>query len=806
MTSAEQGVGRNMAIIRVFSGIDVEDIGNGGTPNTADDFTISGGEITASSGSTADFAQISFIVVDNEGDDLLEGDSNTGNLSDDADQQVFIVDGGTVLANPEGFFLANSYTFTVVGDPNGLTYNAYELETEGGGDGIFVLGLSTTELGGELVPPPDGVADIQSRDFSPDLDSVATGPQGIDDALFYDNIFSGGEGANTDLFANYVNEASEADTIIGGIGDDTLDGEFFSDSISGGDGADSLTGGFGQDTLDGGAGDDTLIGDNGVEVINRQVLSWEDLPSPGNLGPTIQPGEDINSGQLVTEFITVEFDITDEGGFDFSEFDTTAIDTAGIDDDGNAVSANSSLQLGGDGTVGDVATFEFTFTPNDNALDEDVSNVSFNIVDIDNNTFIDQVTITAFDVDDNPIPIVLTAGGNLTLTDEDAGDASDDTAEATTAGNNAPDNPLNTLNVEIPGPVTRVVVDYNNEGGNNVQQIQISDIYFDVNISEDSAFADVIDGGDGDDSVDAGQGDDTITMADDDTVTGGDGADTFVITDDAGAGMTITDFDTATGIQGGSDPADQDDNDFADLSGFFSGRQEMVDAATSNAGDTTLDLGDGQTLLFEGVASVDELTFENTNVVCFARDTMIMTPSGERAVQDLAVGDEVVTRDNGVQTIRWAGRRVVPAKGALAPIVIRSGMVGNTRELRVSPLHRVLVEGWRAEMLFGVREVLVAAKHLLNGDTVYAEEGGEVEYHHILFDRHEIITANGAAAESLHPGKESVDGFGAEAREEIFSIFPELRDDPDAYGPAARSSLRAFEAHVLSANPSFLHS
>lgn len=804
-----------MAIIRVFSGVSADDIENGGTPAVNDEFDIAGGIITDSGGVA--IGQLSIIIVDNDGDDSLTGDNggladSANNRSDDQDQLAFIDDGtgdpggGTpFIADGEIFFLANSYTFTV--DGGGTVFSAYELETEGDIDNIFVIGL---DVATGTISPPDGTATITSRDFSPNL----VAPEGGDNFVFYDHLVTGTTGANSDDFDNYVDNSAEADTIIGGDGGDTLDGEFFSDSISGGDGADSLTGGFGQDTLDGGDGDDTLIGDNGIEVIDRSVLSWEDLPSPGDLAPTIQPGEAIGNGSLVTEFVTVDFQITDEGGFDFAEFETTTINTTGIVDDGNGVPNDSSLQLGGDGTSGDIATFELTFTPNDNSLDQDVSNVSFNIVDIDTSAvvnggagFIDQVTITAFDADDNPIPVTLTAGGNITLTDEDAGDPDDDTAEATTVGNNAPTDATNTLNVDIPGPVARVVIDYNNEGVNSTQQVQVSDIFFDVNVSEESAFADVIDGGAGDDSIDAGEGDDTITIADDDTVTGGDGADTFIVTDDAGAGTIITDFDTATGIQDSDDPADQADNDFADLSGFFAGRQAMVDAASSDgAGGTVLDLGDGQTLTFENVASVDELTFENTNVVCFARDTMILTPSGERSVQDLSVGDEVVTRDHGVQTIRWAGCRVVPARGALAPIVISTGIVGNTRELRVSPLHRVLVGGWRAEMLFGEREVLVTAKHLVNGDTVFAAEGGEVEYHHILFDNHEIVTANGAPAESLHPGKESVDGFGEEAREEIFAIFPELRDDLDAYGPVARTSLRAYEARVLSENPAFLSS
>ena len=431
-----------MAVIRVFSGVDAEDIGNGGTPATTDDFTISGGAITESTGSgESPIPQISFLVVDNAGDDSLTGDNggladSANNRSDDQDQLVFILDGdgSTIRADGEIFFLANSYTFEIVGG-DGTIFAAYELETEGDLDSIFVLGF---DVATGTIAPPDGVADILTRDFSPNL----VAPEGDGNAVFYDQIVTGDTGANTDLYSNYIEAAAEADTIIGGDGDDTLDGEFFSDSLSGGDGADSLTGGFGQDTLDGGAGDDTLIGDNGIEVIDRSVLSWEDLPSPIDPDLAIQTGDAIDSGSLVTEFVTIDFLITDEGGFDFSEFETSPINTTGIVDDGNGVSTTSSLQLGGDGTAGDVASFELTFSPNDNSLDQDVSNVSFNIVDIDTSNvvnagsgFIDQVTITAFDADDNPIPVTLTAGGNITLSNEDGGDPDDDTAEATVIGN-----------------------------------------------------------------------------------------------------------------------------------------------------------------------------------------------------------------------------------------------------------------------------------------------------------------------------------------------------------------------------------
>ena len=186
------------------------------------------------------------------------------------------------------------------------------------------------------------------------------------------------------------------------------------------------------------------------------------------------------------------------------------------------------------------------------------------------------------------------------------------------------------------------------------------------------------------------------------------------------------------------------------------------------------------------------------SMVCFTRGTMIATPSGEVAIEELKVGDMVLTRDHGPQPLRWIGSRKVPAEGRLAPVVFREGAIGNDRELRVSPQHRMLVTDWRADLLFGSTDVLVAAKDLVNGDTVYVAEGGEVDYFHILFDTHQIVTANGAPSESFHPGETSMGMLEDAAREEVLELFPELRDDLDrGYGQAARPSLKGWEARAL---------
>jgi len=123
--------------------------------------------------------------------------------------------------------------------------------------------------------------------------------------------------------------------------------------------------------------------------------------------------------------------------------------------------------------------------------------------------------------------------------------------------------------------------------------------------------------------------------------------------------------------------------------------------------------------------------------------------------------------------------------------------LGNTRDLRVSPQHRMLLGGWQAQMLFGDDEVLVAAKHLVNDSTILRVEGGEVEYFHMLFDTHEIVFASGAPSESFHPGQIGWGALAEEARAEILELFPELASGDFAqYGASARRSLKAYEASL----------
>lgn len=193
-------------------------------------------------------------------------------------------------------------------------------------------------------------------------------------------------------------------------------------------------------------------------------------------------------------------------------------------------------------------------------------------------------------------------------------------------------------------------------------------------------------------------------------------------------------------------------------------------------------------------------------VICFTPGTGIATPRGEVAVEHLRVGDVVITADNGLQAIRWIGRK--PMTGArfmafpnLRPIRIRKDAFGPgqpARDMWVSPQHRMLVRSERATLNYGDPEVLAPAKGLLNDRSVTVDYGiRQTEYIHILFDRHELVFANGTPTESFHPGETGLSAVEETARAELFEIFPELAQRPADYGPSARRGLRVQEARGL---------
>ena len=187
-----------------------------------------------------------------------------------------------------------------------------------------------------------------------------------------------------------------------------------------------------------------------------------------------------------------------------------------------------------------------------------------------------------------------------------------------------------------------------------------------------------------------------------------------------------------------------------------------------------------------------------TSIPCFVAGTLIATPDGDVPVESLCPGDLVNTHYDGPHPLRWIGKRTVDAQDSFAPILIRADTFGQHGDELVSPLHRVLVRDSLAELLFGESEVLVAARDLVNDCSVTPRSGGKVTYVHLLFDNHQVVFTEGLASESFLPGPQTTKSSEQGVVAEIRSIFPQL--DPDSgtgYGPAARRTLKHFEATIL---------
>ena len=322
-----------------------------------------------------------------------------------------------------------------------------------------------------------------------------------------------------------------------------------------------------------------------------------------------------------------------------------------------------------------------------------------------------------------------------------------------------------------------------------------------------TAGSQLVDAGAGNDIVSMGDGDDTVVAGDgDDTVTGGAGADVLT----GGVGNDTITFAEGDNVSGG------DGDDLFILADYLETGNGTITIDGGNTGEgagDTLQLGmlaDRSTLVstddgtgsFSGSVTLDDGTLLNftdiENIICFTPGTRIATPRGARPIETLRPGDLVVTRDHGLQPIRWIQSRTVPAIDRFAPIRIRPNVLtGQESDLLVSPQHRMLFQGYSAELLFGETEVLVSARHLVDNKAVTREEGGMVTYIHMMFDQHEIVFAEGAATESFHPGDVGLSAIKDEAREELFAIFPELRAMPNSYGNTARRCLKKHEAQLI---------
>lgn len=298
-----------------------------------------------------------------------------------------------------------------------------------------------------------------------------------------------------------------------------------------------------------------------------------------------------------------------------------------------------------------------------------------------------------------------------------------------------------------------------------------------------------------DNSIEGGAGNDLIFNAGNDaTVVTGTGNDTIIQTRGVD-GTRITDFDIGDSDSDGFYNDQLDVSALRTLGGAPVTSTDVV-VTDDGSGNAVLTFPEGEAITLVGVTPAQMSTTAQlvaAGVPCFTTGAKILTTRGAIPIERLKVGDKVQTRDNGLQPIRWIGRRHLSQYDleqvpSLRPVLLKGGVFGNTSDVLVSPQHGISLRTDKGESF-------VRAKHLaeLPGGMVRIARGlKQVTYYHLLFDVHQVIYGDGLASESFYPGPMAMSGLDPAAKAELDLLFPALgaRSTLAAYGPAARDYVR----------------
>lgn len=764
------------------------------------------------------------LILSEDGDTSDPDDNAAGGIFEITFNDTVTVDALTLLDVEEGAWIK-------VLDAEGNLLRQIDVRTaDGGQTEVWIDTPGAASL--EVMLAGSGAIDNLVFTPAPALDGVVDGTEEGDliDLAFVD---ADGDRIDANDALGVEGTFGDADVVAAGAGNDTVRAGEGDDILRGGEGYDVLLGQSGNDTLDGGADADRLLG--GADQ---------------DLFVNVTAGDIIDGGEAGADFDTL--DLTGlNADVEFAEDNPENGTIFFLDDDGartgeTIVFRNIESIVGaanaGDpdgivsGTSGaDLIDVNFTGDPDGDRVDNDDAILPGEVGDDDiivAGGGLD--TIFAGDGDDEVF-----GGEERDLIDGGLGDDSieggteNDTifgreGDDTILGNSGSDSIEGNEGADsILGGSDNDVISggdaddtINGESGRDLisgddgSDVLIGSTERDTLLGgagDDTLLGgegrDLLEGQDGDDSVVGGterdtllggEGDDTLegnadrdTLlggAGDDNLTGGGGADLIEGGDDRDVIFGATTGDVIDGGAGG------DDFDTLILTG--SG-VDFITFDEDDAENGTVTFDDGGTARFEDIEAV---------VPCFTPGTMIATPRGEIPVEDLRVGDRVITRDNGIQVIRWVGARRISAAemndaADLRAVRIGQGALGHglpERDMTVSPQHRVLIANDDTALYFDEREVLVAAKHLVGRPGIVRMGASDTVYVHVMFDNHEVILSDGAWTESFQPGDHSLRGLAEAQRRELLTVFPELRDAAGRENyVAARRMLKRREADLL---------
>lgn len=686
--------------------------------------------------------------------------------------------------------------------------------------GSGVIGISDIVFS----PVPDGI--VEGDDAANLIDFAYVDDAEGDQVTDGDTLVEAGGGNDT------VWTGEGNDTILGGSGDDSINADAGNDSIDGGTGADSIYGGFGDDTIVGGTGDDTANGHYGNDILDGGLGNDSIRGSWGNdtlYSGSTGEGDDFIWGGWGDDQIIMETGFGNDTILGDTE-DEVYGDTLDLTNVTSDLRLDLSSGFPGRGTVSDgTSTANFTDIEHielsgatdtivlaNGSGDDRVIGFQLPVFNLDGTiTAGDQLDVSAVTMPDGT-PIT---ADNITVTQ----DADSNAVLAFPAGDTLTLVGVTTADLASPAIWAQMGVPSGSDGiirgTENADLINAGYIDDDGDIIDGNDAKlpgttgddDRIQGGDGNDTIYAGAGNDAVTGdVGDDVLYGGAGNDTLAAgagndTLDGGSGADAlvggADRDLFVNVGDGDEVIGGDDGDDYDTLDLTGAGPIAIHYDENNREDGRVDFLDAEgavtgSMVFKGIEHI---------VPCFTPGTKIATVNGARAVETLEPGDQIFTRDHGVQEIRWIGHKTVTEDllseaTFLAPIKIRKGALGDNlpdRDMLLSPNHRVLVTAPEMQPLFGQSEVLVAAKHLTRLKGISRAQPESVTYIHMMFDRHEIIWSDGIWSESFQPGSMAIAGLETAQRDEIFCLFPELATQKSTAYRAARRILRKHEAALL---------
>ncbi len=372
--------------------------------------------------------------------------------------------------------------------------------------------------------------------------------------------------------------------------------------------------------------------------------------------------------------------------------------------------------------------------------------------------------------------------------------AGDDTIQATSAGFDQIGG-LTAGDGEDIVRITAVSVNTRFETGDGADLVELSDATINAELdtgdgddtisAQDSTLNQGLDSGDGDDQVEIsnstvnnrlllGDGSDTLMLSSsvlNNGLNAGDGDDRIFLADD------VTVFGRINGGDGTDHlalPVGTEINDHS------LGRFTIEEGGNYALSQGRLTLPNGHSIRYSNLETA-------STAPCFVAGTLIETPQGATAVEGLRIGDLVETIDQGPQPIRWIGSRLLTLKQLdtspkLRPVFIPAGALGQgcpTRDLQLSPQHRVLVKSKIAQRMFGMDEVLVAAIKLVGHAGIQQiRPNHPVCYSHILLDQHHLLRANGTVSETLLLGPEALRSLSEEDADHCLALLAETGPVP----------------------------